>query len=250
MPAAPLCAAAWSLAARAQQRPLPVIGLLSSRSSATDAPLIAIIRQGLNEMGFVEGRNVAIDYRWAEGQYDRLPGLAADLVRRQVVVIVTVGGDPSALAAKAARRREQDKLPDSNVSSVVSGCAECGVPYRRDENPCRQPCACPVHAPALQERKVDMNVEPLVPKGRAMTCASSRVMPSLSDGSRYAYRLTTKGLEVSLLFLFFHKRLCGPPTAASHHQPIARRRPDSRLEAAYHRADAAIQKVVDLLATA
>jgi hypothetical protein len=188
-----------------------VIGLLSSRSFATDAPLIAIIRQGLNEMGFVEGRNVAIDYRWAEGQYDRLPGLAADLVRRQVVVIVTVGGDPSALAAKAARRREQDKLPDSNVSSVVSGCAECGVPYRRDENPCRQPCACPVHAPALQERKVDMNVEPLVPKGRAMTCASS---------------------------------------SASHHQPIARHRPDSRLEAAYHRADAAIQKVVDLLATA
>ena len=93
-------AAAWPLAARAQQ--LPVVGLLSSRSSATDAPLIAIIRQSLSEMAFVEGRNVAIDYRWAEGQYDRLPGLAADLVRRQVSVIVTIGGDPSALAAKAA----------------------------------------------------------------------------------------------------------------------------------------------------
>jgi putative ABC transport system substrate-binding protein len=93
-------AAAWPLAARAQR--LPVVGLLSSRSPATDAPLIAIIRQGLNEMGFVEGQNVAIDYRWAEGQYDRLPGLAADLVRRQVAVVVTIGGDPSALAAKAA----------------------------------------------------------------------------------------------------------------------------------------------------
>jgi hypothetical protein len=71
------------------------------------------------------------------------------------------------------------------------------------------------------------------------------------DGSRYAYRLTTKGLEVALLFLFFHKRLCGPlANSRFHHQPDARHRPDSRLEAAYHRADAAIQKVVDLLAAA
>src|SRR5262249_28433296 len=72
---------AWPLAARAQQPAMPVIGLLSGRSPAVDAPLIAIIRQGLNEMGFVESRNVVFDYRWAEGQYDRLPGLAADLTR-------------------------------------------------------------------------------------------------------------------------------------------------------------------------
>jgi hypothetical protein len=71
------------------------------------------------------------------------------------------------------------------------------------------------------------------------------------DGSRYAYRLTTKGVEVALLFLFFHKRLCGPlANSRFHHQPDAQHRPDSRLEAAYHRADAAIQKVVDLLAAA
>ena len=94
--------AAWPLAARAQQRAIPVIGLLSSRSSAVDTPLIALIRQGLNETGFVEGQNVTLDYRWAEGQYDRLAGLAADLVRRQVAVIVTIGGEVSALAAKAA----------------------------------------------------------------------------------------------------------------------------------------------------
>jgi putative ABC transport system substrate-binding protein len=94
-------AAAWPLAARAQQ-PLPVIGLLSTRSPAVDTPLIMLIRQGLNVTGFVEGRNVAIDYRWAEGQYDRLAGLAADLVRQQVAVIVTMGGELSALAAKAA----------------------------------------------------------------------------------------------------------------------------------------------------
>jgi len=95
-------AAAWPLAARAQQRAMPVIGLLSGRSPAVDMPLIAIIRQGLNETGFVEGQNVALDYRWADGQYDRLAGLAADLVRQQVAVIVTIGGEVSALAAKAA----------------------------------------------------------------------------------------------------------------------------------------------------
>jgi putative ABC transport system substrate-binding protein len=94
-------AAAWPLATRAQQRSFPVIGLLSSRSPAVDTPLIAIMRQGLNETGLVEGQNVTLDYRWAEGQYDRLAGLAADLVRQQVAVIVTIGGDPSALAAKA-----------------------------------------------------------------------------------------------------------------------------------------------------
>ena len=97
--------AAWPLAARAQQPVIPVIGLLSSRSPAVDTPLIALIRQGLGESGLVEGRNIAFDYRWAEGQYDRLAGIASDLVRRQVAVIVTIGGEPSALAAKAATLR-------------------------------------------------------------------------------------------------------------------------------------------------
>src|SRR5262252_8198543 len=95
-------AAAWPLAARAQQRTFPVIGLLSSRSLAVDTPLIALIRQGLNETGIIEGQNVTIDYRCADGQYDRLAGLAAALVRQHVAVIVTIGGEPSALAAKAA----------------------------------------------------------------------------------------------------------------------------------------------------
>jgi putative ABC transport system substrate-binding protein len=93
---------AWPLAARAQQSAMPVIGLLSSRSPAVDTPVIAVIRRALNETGFVEGQNVALDYRWADGQYDRLAGLAADLVRRQVAVIVTIGGASSARAAKAA----------------------------------------------------------------------------------------------------------------------------------------------------
>src|SRR6266478_4001567 len=84
-------AVALPLAARAQQPAMPVIGVLSSRSPAVDNSVIAVIRQGLNEAGLVEGQNVALDYRWADGQYDRLVGLAADLVRQQVTVIVTMG---------------------------------------------------------------------------------------------------------------------------------------------------------------
>jgi putative ABC transport system substrate-binding protein len=95
-------AAAWPLAARTQQPTMPVVGFLSIASAAPFAHLVAGFRRGLQEMGFVEGRNVAVEYRWAEGRYDRLPELAADLVRRQVAVIVTSGGDNSSLAAKAA----------------------------------------------------------------------------------------------------------------------------------------------------
>jgi putative ABC transport system substrate-binding protein len=93
--------ATWPRAARAQQ-PVPVIGYLSSRSPAETAALVAAFRKGLGEAGFVEGQNIAIEYRWAEGQYARLPEMAADLARRGVAVLVTTGGEPSALAAKAA----------------------------------------------------------------------------------------------------------------------------------------------------
>jgi putative tryptophan/tyrosine transport system substrate-binding protein len=95
-------AAAWPLAARAQQAKMPVIGVLSARSPAVDASLISVMRQGLNDTGFVEGQNVALDYRWVDGQYDRLAGLADDLVHRQVAVVVAIGGEISALAAKTA----------------------------------------------------------------------------------------------------------------------------------------------------
>jgi putative ABC transport system substrate-binding protein len=94
--------AAWPLTAHAQQPAIPVIGFLSSRSPGESASVVAAFRQGLRETGFIEGQNLGIAFRWAEGRYDKLPALASELVNLPVALLFAAGGPPSAFAAKGA----------------------------------------------------------------------------------------------------------------------------------------------------
>jgi putative ABC transport system substrate-binding protein len=111
-------AAAWPMMARAQQAAMPVVGFVSGGSADTSARYVAAFRKGLNETGYVEGQNVTVESHWLEGQYDRLPALMADLVRRRVAVIATPSSLPAALAAKAA----------TATIPIVFGVAEDPVP--------------------------------------------------------------------------------------------------------------------------
>ena len=110
-------AAAWPVSTRAQQG-MPVIGYLSARSPETDVPMLAALRRGLGETGYVEGKNVAIEYSWGRGQYDRMPVLAEDLVRLAVDLIVTDGGDEVARIA----HRAAPNLPIVMATSADPAC--------------------------------------------------------------------------------------------------------------------------------
>jgi putative ABC transport system substrate-binding protein len=155
-------AAAWPLVARAQQPAMPVVGYLNSATPEGFSSYLRALRQGLKESGYVESENLAIEYRWAEDQIDRLPALAADLVRRRVALIVAVA-PPAALAAKAAgadrtvitaapRRASATPLVSRRVQSFrrlrVQGSLYARGPPRRVAIPCpRRGAACHFRAP-------------------------------------------------------------------------------------------------------
>jgi putative ABC transport system substrate-binding protein len=163
-------AAAWPLAARAQQPTMPVIGLLGSASADESTHIMRALRAGLNESGFIEGKNVAIEYRWAHDKYDRLPALAAELVNRQVLVIVTAGAEPSALAAKGAT----NKIP---IVFVVDGDPVSIGLVDSINRPGRNVTGISLIASALEAKRLAL-VRELVPKG---TMIAVLVNPEFPD---------------------------------------------------------------------
>jgi len=184
-------AAAWPLAASAQQKAMPVIGVLSSGSSGPGAPFVAAFRQGLSETGYVEGQNLAIEYRWADGRYDRLPAMAADLVGRKVDVIAS-GGGIGTLAAK----RATSTIPI--VFSVGGDPVELGL-VASLARPGGNLTGFSILAAELMPKLVELLSE-LVPQARAIVLL---VNPTIPNAGRIAREVEeaarAKGLELHIL---------------------------------------------------
>jgi len=119
-------AAAWPLAARAQQTSIPIVGFVDAGSAVASAHYATAFRQGLNEAGYTDGRNVTVEYHWLEGRYDRMPGMIADLVSRRVTVIATPASIPASLAAKAAT----STIPSSSASARTRSSLALSLTWR------------------------------------------------------------------------------------------------------------------------
>jgi putative ABC transport system substrate-binding protein len=185
-------AAAWPLAARAQQLAVPVIGWLSARSPAEAASVLAAFRQGLGQTGYFEGKNVTIDYRWAEGRYDQLPGMAAELVGRRVAVIAATGGEPSGLAAKAAT----DAIPI--VCTLGGDAVEAGLVAHLNR-PGGNVTGVTIIGVEIGPKRVELAHE-LVPKATAIAMLINSKFPlALRELREMQTAARSLGLQVSVL---------------------------------------------------
>jgi putative ABC transport system substrate-binding protein len=185
-------AMAWPLAARAQQQGMPVIGFMSARSPAEAASDLAAFRQGLGQTGHFEGKNVAMEYRWAEGRYDRLPAMAEELVARQVAVIAAVGGEPSGLAAKAATTT----IPI--VCTLGGDAVEAGLVASLNR-PGGNITGVTIMGLEMGPKRVDL-AHQLVPNGSALAALVNSKFPvNLSEAREMQDAARSLGLEMTVL---------------------------------------------------
>jgi putative ABC transport system substrate-binding protein len=185
-------AAAWPLGARAQQAAMPVIGWLSARSPAEAASVLQAFRQGLGQVGYFEGKNVTIEYRWAEGRYDQLPALAAELVSRQVTLIAATGGEPSPLAAKAA------------TSTIPIVCTLGGDPVETGlvaslNRPGGNLTGTTIMAVEMGPKRLDL-ARQLVPNGTAVAVLINPTFPTaLAEAREVQNAARPAGIQINLL---------------------------------------------------